>query len=106
MEDNKFSCDEFWGELFFGIILKEGYILYLFIFEYFFFLVIIGIVYGKMVMVLYCRDEGFEGRKLINVKIKVNYKKFIWLLIVLIVSFVFCYFFNYVLFFWFDYGIG
>lgn len=39
-------------------------------------------------------------------RIKVGYKKFICLLIVLIVSFVLCYLFNYLLFFWLDYGFG
>ena len=105
-EDNKFSCDEFWGEPPLGTILKEGYTLYLFISEYFLPLVIIGIAYGKMAMVLYRRDEGLEGRKSTNAKTKANHKKFIRLLIVLIASFALCYLPNHVLFFWLDYGTG
>lgn len=105
-KDNKYSCEEFWGEPPHDIILKEGYTLYLFVAEYLLPLVIIGIAYGKMAMVLYRRDEELEGRKSTNAKTKTNHKKFIRLLIVLIVSFALCYLPNHVLFFWLDYGTG
>lgn len=105
-EDNKFSCDEFWGNPPYDRILKEGYTLYLFVAEYLLPLVIIGIAYGKMAGVLYRRDEGLEGRKSTNARTKANHKKFIRLLIVLIVSFALCYLPIHVLFFWLDYGTG
>ena len=106
-EDNKYSCDEFWGNPPQGTILKEGYTLYLFIAEYFLPLVIIGIAYGKMAIVMYRRDEGLEGKKSNNArKTKANHKKFIRLLVVLIASFAICYLPNHVLFFWLDYGTG
>ena len=103
-EDNKFSCDEFWGP--YHIILKEGYTLYLFVAEYLLPLVIIGFAYSKMASVLNRRDENLEGRKSTTSRTKTNHKKFIRLLIVLIVSFALCYLPNHVLFFWLDYGTG
>lgn len=105
-EDNKFSCEEFWGNPPYDIILKEGYTLYLFVAEYLLPLVIIGVAYGKMATVLNRRDEGLEGRKSTTSRTKTNHKKFIRLLIVLIVSFALCYLPNHVLFFWLDYGTG
>lgn len=103
-EDNKFSCDEFWGSH--AKILKEGYTLYLFVAEYLLPLVIMGIAYSKMATVLNRRDEGLQGRKSTTCRTKANHKKFIRLLIVLIVSFALCYLPNHVLFFWLDYGSG
>ncbi|PFX27692.1 Orexin receptor type 2 [Stylophora pistillata] len=105
-EDNKFSCEEFWGNPPTDIILKEGYTLYLFVAEYLLPLIIMGIAYSKMATVLNRRDEGLEGRKSTNSRTKANHKKFIRLLIVLIVSFALCYLPNHVLFFWLDYGSG
>ena len=105
-ENNKFSCEEFWGDPPANIILKEGYTLYLFVAEYLLPLVIIGLAYGKMALVLYRRDDGFQGRKSTNSRTRTNHKKFIRLLIVLIVSFAVCYLPNHVLFFWLDYGTG
>lgn len=105
-EDNKFSCEEFWGDPPADTILREGYTLYLFVAEYFLPLVIIGIAYGKMAIVLNRRDEGLQGRKSTSDRTKANHKKFIRLLIVLIVSFALCYLPNHVLFFWYDYGTG
>ena len=105
-KDNKFSCDEFWSDPPVGRILKEGYTLYLFVAEYLLPLVIIGIAYSKMATVLNRRDEGLEGRKSTSARTKANHKKFIRLLIVLIVSFALCYLPNHVLFFWLDYGTG
>ena len=105
-EDNTFSCKEFWGDPPYDIILREGYTLYLFVAEYLLPLVIMGVAYGKMAMVLNRRDEGLEGRKSNTSRTKTNHKKFIRLLIVLIVSFALCYLPNHVLFFWLDYGSG
>ena len=105
-ENNKFSCEELWGNPPTDRILKEGYTLYLFVAEYLLPLVIMGIAYSKMATVLYRRDEGLEGRKSTNSRTKANHKKFIRLLIVLIASFALCYLPNHVLFFWLDYGSG
>lgn len=105
-ENNQFSCDEFWGSPPHAIILKEGYTLYLFVAEYVLPLVIIGIAYSKMASVLNRRDEGLQGRKSTSARTKASHKKFIRLLIVLIVSFALCYLPNHVLFFWLDYGTG
>lgn len=105
-EDNKFICEEFWGPPPDDIILKEGYTLYLFVAEYLLPLVMMGLAYGKMARVLNRRDEGLKGRKSTTSRTKTSHKKFIRLLIVLIVSFALCYLPNHLLFFWMDYGSG
>lgn len=103
-KDNKFSCEENWGKH--HTILVEGYTLYLFAAEYLLPLVIMGVAYGKMATVLNRRDEDFQGRKSTTSRTKAGHKKFIRLLIVLIVSFALCYLPNHLLFFWSDYGSG
>ena len=99
---NQFSCYEFWDSL----ILREGYTLYLFLVEYMLPLLVIGVTYTRMALVLNKKDDMLQGKRNTRVDPKARHRKFIRLLIVLIVSFALCYLPNHVLFFWLDYGSG
>ena len=99
---NQFSCNEFWGNQ----LLREGYTLWLFLVEYLLPLVIIGVTYTRMAMVLNKKDDMLHEARNRRANAKTRHRKFIRLLIVLIVSFALCYLPNHVLFFWLDYGSG
>ena len=104
-QDNEYSCYEYWPQES-GSLSGKGYTMFLFLVQYFIPVTLTGIAYAQMGLILCRQNKEMEGKRVPDTKAKTRHRKFIKLLVVLILSFALFYLPNHVLFFWYDYGSG
>lgn len=102
-QHNEYSCHEYWPE---DHLSGKAYTMFLFLVQYLIPVTLTGIAYAQMALILNRQNKAMEGKRVSDTLAKTRHRKFIRLLVFLIVSFALCYLPNHVLFFWYDYGSG